>query len=396
MATALTRATARQAFVRSALRECARLRADPWDLALVSWIPLLAMALFAWMFAGGVPRALPVALVDHDHSATSRDLARRLDAAPGLRVAVQPPGLPQAWSTVRANDTFAVVYVPAGTEREILRGGSATVLVGYNASHQVAGQAALREIGGAVQASGARIVREQVARLRGPGAVRAAPIEVQATVLANAARSYEHFLLGLLFPALLHLAACLAMVSALGRELRDGSAGEWLHACGDRLLPAVAGKLAPYLLLFTAYGTVSLVWVAAIRGGGVAGSATLLLAAQAAMYAAYAGIALLLVGTTRNLGTALSLTGLYAGTSLAFSGATFPIQGAPVFAQAWSQLLPFTAYLKLQARQLDLGDGGAASLPLLGALLLFALLAGGTGLLLFGRGARDPAAWGRR
>jgi len=64
MAAALTRPTAREAFVRSALRECARLRADPWDLALVTWIPLLLLALFAWMFSAGVPRELPVAVVD--------------------------------------------------------------------------------------------------------------------------------------------------------------------------------------------------------------------------------------------------------------------------------------------------------------------------------------------
>ena len=103
-----------------------------------------------------------------------------------------------------------------------------------------------------------------------------------------------------------------------------------------------------------------------------------------------------LVGATRNMGTSLSLTGLYAGTSLAFSGATFPVQGAPLFAQVWSQLLPFTAYLKLQAQQLDLGAAWTASLSLLGTLLLFVLVAGGAGLRLYARGARDPASWGQR
>lgn len=395
MAAALTPATARQAFVRSAVRECMRLRADPWDLAMATWIPLLALALFAWMFGAGVPRALPVAVVDHDNSAMSRELVRMIDAAPGLQVAARPADMQQAWAAVRAAEVYAVVHVPEGSGREILRGGSAVVFAYYNASHQTAGQAAERGIGDAVQAAGGRFVRADVARIRGPDAVRAAPLRVQATVLANAARSYEQFLLGLLFPALLYLAACLAMVSALGRELRDGTAGEWLQSCGDRLLPAVAGKLAPYLLLFTVHGTGSLVWLAAIRGG-VAGSAALLLAAQAGLYLASAGIALLLVGATRNLGVALSVTGLYAGTALAFSGATFPMQGAPLFAQAWSRLLPLTAYLKLQVQQLELGADWTASLPTVGGLLLFMLVAGGIGLVLYGRGARDPAAWGQR
>ena len=89
MAATLTRPTAREAFVRSALRECARLRADPWDLALATWVPLLALALLAWMFSAGVPRELPVAVVDHDNSAASRELVRRLDAVPELRVAAR-------------------------------------------------------------------------------------------------------------------------------------------------------------------------------------------------------------------------------------------------------------------------------------------------------------------
>src|SRR5690606_41279965 len=100
MAATLTRPTAREAFVRSALRECARLRAEPWGLALSAWVPLLALALLAWMFTAGVPRELPVAVVDHDNSAVSRELVRSLDAVPGLRVASRPVDLPQASSEV--------------------------------------------------------------------------------------------------------------------------------------------------------------------------------------------------------------------------------------------------------------------------------------------------------
>lgn len=396
MAAGLTPASGWGSFTASLQRECRRLRDDRWDLALVTWIPLGILALLAWVFIASVPRALPVVVVDHDTSGTSRLLRRLVDASPALQVQGQAAGLPEAFAQVRARRAVAVVYLPDGLEQAIRRGGQATVFAYYDASHQTAGQAALRATGDVVQAGSAQLALADQARLQGPARVRAPPVRVQASVLGNAARSYEQFLLGLVFPAVLHLAACLAMVTALGRELRDGSAAAWLAGAGDRLLPAVAGKLVPYVALFTTYGTLSLVWLAAIRGGGVAGSTVLLLAGQAALYLAYAGIALLLVGAVRNLGTALSLTGLYAGTSLAFSGATFPVQGAPLFAQVWSALLPFTAYLKLQAQQLDLGAPWAVSLPLLGALLLFVAVAGGAGLALYARAARDPAAWGLR
>lgn len=363
---------------------------------MATWIPCLLLACMAWMFSAGVPRGLPVAVVDLDRSALSRELVRQLQASPGLAVATRPASLQQALSQARSLDVYAVVHIPAGAGRDVLRGGSATITSYFNASYQVAGQAAARDVASAVQAVSAQLAATDVALTRGPASVRAPPVTMQSGVLFNADRSYEHFLLGLLFPALLHLAMCVAMVGAFGRELRDATATGWLSHSGGRLLPAVAGKIAPYLLAFTLYGCIGLVWLAAVRGSGVAGSAGWLVLGQALLYLAYASIALLFVGITRNLASALSLAGLYAGTSLAYSGATFPLQGASWFARTWSALLPFTAYLKLQAQQMDMGSAFAVSARPLGALLVFVLVGGAVGLWLFGRAARDPDAWGRR
>lgn len=390
------KATPMQALWASARRECRFLRESPWDLALVTWIPCLLLISMAWLFSGGVPRELPIAVVDLDRSATSRELVRQLQASPGLVVSEQPGSMPPALSLARALKVYAVVNIPAGTGRDIQRGGSGSVVSYFNASYQVAGQAAARDIGSAVQAASARLAKEEVALTRGPRSVRAAPVAVQAGVLFNPGRSFEHFLLSLVFPAILHLAMCVAMVGAFGRELRDATIQPWLRASHDRLVPAVLGKIAPYFVVFTALGAASLVWLAAIRGSGVAGSAACLMLGQALMYLAYAAIALLLVALTRNMASALSMAGLYAGASLAFSSATFPMQGASWFTRLWSELLPFTAYLKLQGQQLDMGSPLAVSAWPLGILLLFVLIPGSVGVVLLGRAARDPAAWGQR
>lgn len=391
-------ATPIQALLASARRECCFLRDSPWDFALATWIPCLLMIMLAWLFSGGVPRELPIAVVDLDNSTASRDLVRHLQASPGLLVVEQPQSLSQALSLARALKVYAVVQIPAGTGREIQRGGSGTgtVFSYFNASYQVAGQAAARDIDSAVQAVSAKLAVAEVALNRGPGSVRAAPIFVHTSVLFNSSRSYEHFLLGLLFPAVLHLAMCVAMVGAFGRELRDGTIQNWLHNSHNRLVAAVLGKIAPYFLLFTLYGCVGLLWLVVIRGSGVTGELFWLILGQALMYLAYAAIALLFVAVTRNMASALSMAGLYAGTSLAFSGGTFPLQGAAWFTRFWSELLPFTAYLKLQAQQLDMGSSLAVSAWPLGILLLFVLVCGIGGTVLLARASNDPSAWGRR
>ena len=393
MAPAVT--TSARAFLASATREWRFLRTNPWELALATWLPLLCLTVLAWLLASGVVRRLPVAIVDDDHSATSRELTRLVDATPALVVTARPRTLGDAWPLVRSGDVYATIYIPAGTSRDAARGQSATIFAYYDATHPTGGQAVFHDASGAVQEMGFRLARREIARSHGASAVRPPPILVQASTAANPTPSYEGYLLGLLFPAVILFSVCLSATNTLGRELRRGTAGDWLRACDNALAPAVAGKLAPYLALAAVEGMVGLAWIAGARGDGVHGSLTMLVLGQTALYVAYAAFALLFVGATRNIGVALSAANLFGGTALSYSGGTFPIDGAPLFADIWNRIVPFATYVKLQGAQLGSGAPWSASLGSLTALVLFGLVPGVLGLRLFGRAARDPASWGR-
>ena len=373
-------------------RELNYLADNKAELVLITLLPLTLLFILAWLLSGAVIRDLPIAVVDHDHSDVSRELIRRLDASPGLGVIEQPAELAEAFSQVRRVAVYAVVYIPRDARRD-MQHGQATAFVYYNASFLTPGQGASRDVA-AVMASFNQILLQEVVALRsGPSALARAPLQVQSSLLYNSARSYEHFLLGLLFPAVLHLVAALAMVSALGRELRDGTGTRWLEGCGAHSA-AITGKLAPYVLLFTAYGSGALLYLGYVRGGGIAGALWVLLLGQLCLYSACAGIALLLVGLTKDMGSALSLVGLYVGTALAFSGATFPVLEGPLFTRVWNSLLPLTAYIKLQVQQVDMGSPIADSIKWLGVLALFVLVPGVIGLAKYQRilGGREPEA----
>lgn len=387
MAAGLTPGT-RAAFCASLRRELRHWRHDRWELALVTLMPLLLMALMMWLFSASVLRQVPVALVDLDGSPDSRALARAIDASPGVAIARQPASLPQAQAQLRALEVFAIVLVPRDMSRRALRGEAAPVYAFYNATYMATGQSAARDIADAVGAFNARLLKERIGRQVGPTRLRAAPVTVQATVLHNPARSYELFLLPLVFPAVLSLLAALAAGGAVGRERRDGLLPAWL---GERPWAAIAGKLAPYVALFSLYGALGVLYVAYVRGDGVAGSLWLLVLAQPLFYLACCCFALLFIAVTRDMGTGLSLVGLSIGTALAFSGATFPVIEAPLFTRVWNALLPLTAYVQVQMQQLFMGAPWTLSLRPLGVLLLMAAVAGGLGALLLVRAARRPA-----
>lgn len=380
----------------SARREWQFLCHSTWDMALISWIPWLTMALLAAMFFSAVPRSLPVAIVDDSRGPVSRELIRALEAAPALDIRAHPLQLTEAWSLVRAMQVDAVIHIPAGADDLVQRGQPATVFAFYNAAFTTAGAAAFRDIDAALKQVAGQVALQHAALQQGPAVLRAAPVSAQITVLFNPARSFEQFLLGLVLPAVLHLMLCVAVTGACCRELRDGTAGRWLEENGGHLAAAIIGKLLLYVPLFSLYGFAALLWVGVIRGDGIAGSLWVLLVGQLLMYSAYAAIGLMLSGLVRNMGTALSGVGLYAGTSLAFCGATFPIDGASWFARLWHYLLPFTSYVKLDAAERYLAAPLAVSATHLGALLLFILIPGVIGYYRYRQAVLDPASWGKR
>ena len=371
-------------------RELEHLRRDRADLLLVTLLPAVMLGLMAWLFAASVMRDIPIAMVDLDRGAESRQLARMLDASPGVTIASQPSTLAEAQSQLRRLEVFAVVLVPRDATRQALRGEQGTVFAYYNATYLTTGQSAVRDIVEAVSAWNARLLGERIGKQVGPATLRAPPIAVQSDILHNPARSYELFLLPLLFPAILSLGLALAVAASLGREVRDGHLRDWL---GDTPWSAIAGKVVPYVLLFSMYGALGVLYLALLRGDGIAGSALLLMLGQPVFYLACAAVALLFVGLTRDMGTSLSAIGLSIGTALAFSGATFPVVDAPLFTRVWNLLLPLTAYVKLQTQQQFVGAPWSVSLWPLGTLLLMGVVAGGIGgwrLIAAARSA-DPA-----
>lgn len=342
--------------------ELARLRASPWDLGLMTLAPLLALVLLGALFHAGSADNLAIAVIDADHSATSRELTRLLRASPLVRVAAEPAGLPEAWTLVRRGEVWAVLHVPAGLERQVLRGETADVLVYRNAAFYSISAVAGRGITGALAQLNAGLLA-RLALQHGLPALRVEAPRVQATVLFNPQLSQEWFLEALLQPGTLHVLMSALVVVALGRGVAPGG------------LAAMAGQLAPYVLVFTAWQWAGTAWLCGWRGWGVHGSLPLLLLGQFVLYACYAAMAALVALGLRDTYTALSAVALYGGPAITFSDATLPVAGGPLFTQLWSQALPFSAYIKLQMEQVFMGSPAVDSLPWLGHMAAVGLVA---------------------
>ena len=381
------------------LRELAHLRQQPWDAALLVWFPAATLALLLWLFSAGVTAGLPIAVVDEDHSSSSRELTLRMAAMRGLAIAAQPASLEAAQPLVRSGGVYGVVHIPANWERDRLRHAAQPVVLYDNAQFSLAAGA----IGGDVRAVVSSMALDDAlaaeARFGGGLAQAAARLnEVQADLrtLFNPSLSYEAYLAGMLLPVVLHLFCVLAAVSALGREFRDRSVDAWLASAGGSFAHALVGKLVPVLLVYLLFALALVALFAGWRGWPAAGSVVLWIVALAVLVLASVAIAVLLVGLTVNLRTALSLTGLYVATGLAFSGFSYPRAAMGAAAQWWGALLPYTHYLPLQQGQWLGGASASDWAQGMGPLLAFIALPLLVGLPLLARATRQPDRWGAR
>lgn len=368
-------------------------------MALLAWFPAATMALILWLFSAGVPTGLPVAVVDQDHSSSSRELIRRMAAMRGLALTAQPASLEAAQPLVRSGDVYGVVHIPPHWERDRLRNAPQPVVVYDNAQFSLAAGS----VGGDVRAAAASMEADRAvaaeARFGGgfaQASVRLNVIQADLRTLFNPALSYEAYLAGMLLPVVLHLFAVIAAVSVLGREFRDRTVDTWLASAGDSVLRALLGKFAPVLAVYLLLALLVVVTLAGWRGWPAAGSLMLWYAALAVLMIVSIAVAILLVGATANLRMALSVTGFYVATGLAFSGFSYPIFAMGEAAQWWSRLLPYSYYLPVQQGQWLGGASGAAWGRGMAPLLWFIVVPLLVGVPLLSRAMRQSSRWGGR
>ena len=227
-------------------------------------------------------------------------------------------------------------------------------------------------------------------------AMRLNGVQADLRTLFNPSLSYEAYFAGMLLPVALHLFCVIAAVSALGREFRDRSVDAWLASAGGSLPRALVGKLAPVGLVYLLLSLGIVVTFAGWRGWPPAGSLVLWVVAIAVLMIVSVAIAIMLVGLTLNLRRALSLTGVYVATGLAFSGFSYPRAAMGSVAQWWAGLLPYTHYLPVQQGQWLGGASASAWAEGMVPLLLFIVVPLLIGLPLLSRAVAQPARWGAR
>lgn len=379
-------------------RELHRMASAPFYVLGLVVFPIASALLIVATFGRGVVRDLPISIVDEDVSPLSRQLARMVDATPGMHVAFNDATMADARGRVLRGESYGVVAIPRQFERRVRRGEAPRVSVFFNGQYLVPAATVRRDATAAIGTLAASVEAGQRA---GAGQLPSKvldviePITIDAHTIGNPALSYVPYLVAGLLPTLLQIFVMVMAVHAFGSELREGTAGEWMEAAGGRAWAAFAGKALPYVIYFVALSLLMLATLFGRLDVPLLGHAGVVAGATVLLVLAYLSMGFAAVAISGNLRLATSLAAFYSVPAFAFAGLTFPTNGMPVLGQAWSSLLPISHYLKVLVEQALRGAPlWTAERPLLwlcGFAVVPWLMLGWRMSAL----ARDPRSWGR-
>lgn len=363
-------------FFRVFFREIERMMNSSVYLFTVLIAPLFSFLVLRTIFTDGVPSNLPVGLVDLDNTVLSRKMGQWIDATSEATIVYRSPNLSAAQQQMELGHIQAIVLIPEGTEKEVLKASGKTIPVYINNTNILIGGYLQKGIYKALAtlSGGIKMQLELKKGRSGEQALaQVMPIQMHQHVLFNPYGNYAYFLLSALFPLMIILFSMLSAIYATGIELREGTGPDWLNHAQGSVIVALAGKLLPYTLLLSINFMVMNMILFIQMGTPMLGSYLLIVLAEIVLILTYQLMGILIVSITANLRLSLSLASAYAMMALTFAGLTFPQFAMPLLARIFSMLFPFTYWTKIFISQAFRGESLIHGMLSIGALLLFIL-----------------------
>lgn len=378
-------------------REWQRMRSRPLYLLLMVVLPLIGWGILAATFYQGVPRDMPIAVIDHDNSPTSRDLIRSVDATSTIRVATYATSVSAGEELMKSGEVYAVVLLDSDLEKELVLGNSPPVVVFYNAQWMLPTNLIVKDLRTVfATASAVTNVKRRIAAGESMyEAMRTSePIRFDMRALHNPELDYTSFLLPALLATLMHIFMTLMTIHVIGTELKHGTALDWLGANNNRIVRALFTKLSPYFLWYIVLGLLLFMVTYGPLGVPFRGSVGIFIIGYILLCLAYIGVGMMLISVTANMRLATSLASFITGPAFAFAGITFPVIAMPLAAKIWALALPLTHFTMIVTQQGLAGYPAAVSLKPLVWLAFAAVLLLSTSTLRLRSVARDPEKWG--
>jgi ABC-2 type transport system permease protein len=321
-------------------------------------LPIVSILFFNTLLSKGVPRDLPIAVVDQDNSALSRNLISQLDATPELKVNFKPINQPEGEKLIKEGKVNGLITIPKNFGSDLKQGKQTKVINQYNSNILLASgleNKAFRQVVGTLSA-GANI-QKQIAKGVNVNQAKAnyQPITSGNHILSNPYTNYSYYLNSGFLTLFLQIFVILTTIYCFGSDLKYNKGEKIYTIAKGNLLIIILAKTLPYTLWFMFIGMIMLYSMFVFQDFPFFGSKLAVLLSIVLLIVSTQAYSLFFIAISKSFREALTLGSGFAAVSLSFSGITFPIFGMPKLMQWLSQIFPFTHFFELFVDQTQRG-----------------------------------------
>ena len=341
-------------------------------------LPIISIVFFSTLLRNGVARNLPIAVVDLDNSALSRNLISQLDAAPELEVSFKPINQLDGERLVKQIKAYGLVTIPKNFGSDLKQGKQTKVLNQYNSNLLLPSgleNKAFRTVVGTLSA--AVNIQKQLAKGTNINQAKKnyQPITLNKRILSNPYTNYSYYLNSGFLTLFLQIFVILTTIYCFGSDLKYNK-GEKLYAIGKgNMTIIILAKITPYTLWFFFMGMIMYFSMFIFQDFPLFGNKLIVLVSLFLLIISTQAFSLLFIAISKSFREALTFGSGFAAVSLSFSGITFPIFGMPIIMQWLSQIFPFTHFFELFVDQTQRGIPVSYSIKSIIILIVITLVA---------------------
>ncbi len=341
-----------------AMWEVKRMSSRSLYLLVVVIFPMLCILFFVSFFKNGVPTKMPIAIVDLDHTATSRKMARSIDVTPMSRVVMNLQSETEAMSELRKGNIYGFVVLPMNLQSDILSSRQAVVSYYYQNAMLMAGGLMQNNLTTVLRTLSAGIniqKREAMGQPRESIMAQVQPVQLYMHQLFNPTSNYSVYITTIILPIMLQIFILLMTVYTIGVEIKGRTSREWLRLSDKSVVVALTGKLLPYTLVFFVVMMFQNFMLYKVLQIPIQSGIDSVMLSSLLFVLAYQAVGIFWIGLLPTLRHAVNLSGFYGILAMTLCGFSFPVEAMPPVFQYWASCFPVRHFLHIFQSQVLAG-----------------------------------------
>jgi len=330
-----------------ALRECGILLHEPIYGFCMVVFPLIVVFFFTSLMQEGQPENLPVGIVDQDNSSVSRAMIRQLDAFQTTDVVAHYPNINEARHAIQENKIYAFLLIPKGTTDGLLASRQPKISFYYSNISLVAGSTLFRDLKTIATLGSASVGAAKLSALgKTSNEIKTSlqPITLDVHMINNPWANYNYYLSTTILPGVLIIFIFLITPYSIGTELKFKRSRQWMKLADNNIHIAIAGKMLPQTLIFTAIFLGYEFYIYNIEQFPHPGGSLPIILLGILSVLACQGFGIFIFGLMPSLRMSMSVCSPWSVVSFSACGATYPVFAMNPMIQSIAELFPLRHY----------------------------------------------------